>query len=182
MGTKVCENCLYWGFRECAQHGWERREPNDTCDEWESESCIAVALGQKNNMEKSKMTREEAIKTIMSANVWTDEERTALEILIPELSESEDERIRKWIYNLVENLGYPADEEAEKEIEEMQPLALSWLKSLRLQPHWKPTEEQLMKEAIEFKCIGKKVKMTVQELINYYIDSECVAVAEEYGF
>jgi len=41
------------------------------------------------------MTREEAIKTIMSANVWTDEEREALGILIPELAESEDERIRK---------------------------------------------------------------------------------------
>lgn len=41
------------------------------------------------------MTREEAIKTLMSATVWADEEREALGILIPELAESEDERMRK---------------------------------------------------------------------------------------
>ena len=39
-----------------------------------------------------------------------------------------------------------------------------------------------LEKTVEFECIGKKVKMTVQELINYYIDSECVAVAEECGF
>ena len=33
-------------------------------------------------------------------------------------------------------------------------------------------EQQMMKEAVEFECIGKRVKMTVQELINYYIDTE----------
>lgn len=41
------------------------------------------------------MTREEAINLLMSANVWTDEERTAWETLVPELAESEDERVRK---------------------------------------------------------------------------------------
>lgn len=39
-----------------------------------------------------------------------------------------------------------------------------------------------LEKTVEFECIGKKVKMTVQELINYYIDSECVEVAEECGF
>ena len=43
----------------------------------------------------TKMTREEAIKIVQSATVWTDEERDALAMLIPELAESEDERIRK---------------------------------------------------------------------------------------
>ena len=43
-------------------------------------------------------------------------------------------------------------------------------------------KEQMMKEAVEFECIGKKVKMTVQELINYYIDTECCDVADECGF
>lgn len=42
-------------------------------------------------------------------------------------SESEDERIRKWIYDIVNNLGEPSDEEAQEELEEMQPLALAWL-------------------------------------------------------
>ena len=43
-------------------------------------------------------------------------------------------------------------------------------------------KQQMMKEAVEFECIGKKVKMTVQELINYYIDTECCDVADECGF
>lgn len=43
------------------------------------------------------MTREEAIKIVQSATVWTDEERDALAMLIPELAESEDERIRRWL-------------------------------------------------------------------------------------
>ena len=43
----------------------------------------------------TKMTREEAIKIVQSATVWTDEERDALAMLIPELAESEDEKIRK---------------------------------------------------------------------------------------
>lgn len=41
------------------------------------------------------MTREEAIKIIKSATVYTPEEMDALEVLIPELHESKDERIRK---------------------------------------------------------------------------------------
>lgn len=43
------------------------------------------------------MERAEAIKIIKSATVYTPEEMEALETLIPELRESEDERIRKWI-------------------------------------------------------------------------------------
>ncbi len=43
------------------------------------------------------MTREEAIKIVQSATVWTDEEREALSMLIPELAENEDERLRREI-------------------------------------------------------------------------------------
>lgn len=50
----------------------------------------------------TKMTREEAIKIVQSATVWTDEERDALAMLIPELAESEDERIRKHLIEIVE--------------------------------------------------------------------------------
>lgn len=39
-----------------------------------------------------------------------------------------------------------------------------------------------LESVVEFECIGKKVKMTIQELINYYIDTECVEVADECGF
>ncbi len=49
-----------------------------------------------------------------------------LETLIPELRESEDEKIRKWIYNLVSDLD-PQDDDAEKELDEMKPLVLAWL-------------------------------------------------------
>ena len=39
-----------------------------------------------------------------------------------------------------------------------------------------------LEKTVEFECIGKKVRMTIQELINYYIDSECADVANECGF
>ena len=46
------------------------------------------------------MTREEAINTVR--NIYqTDKEKEALKILIPELAESEDERIRKDLINLI---------------------------------------------------------------------------------
>lgn len=47
------------------------------------------------------MTREDAIEIVQSATVWTDEERDALAMLIPELAESEDERIRQFLLRLV---------------------------------------------------------------------------------
>jgi len=56
-----------------------------------------------------------------------------LEKAFPELKESEDERIRKWIYTCIDNLGYPSDEDAEKELEEMQPLALAYLEKQKEQ-------------------------------------------------
>lgn len=39
-----------------------------------------------------------------------------------------------------------------------------------------------LEKVIEFNCIGRKVKMTIQELISYYIDTECVNTAIECGF
>lgn len=50
------------------------------------------------------MTRKEAINIIKSATVYTPEEMEALETLIPELRESEDERIRKFICSIIDNL------------------------------------------------------------------------------
>lgn len=50
------------------------------------------------------MTREEAIKIVKSATVYTPEEMEALETLIPELRESEDEKIRKEIIECIETL------------------------------------------------------------------------------
>lgn len=87
-------------------------------------------------------------------------------------AESEDERTRKWIYSLIENLGCPADEEAEKELEEMQPRALAWLKSLRPQPKWKPTGEQLsaLGSAIHPKEAGILLLKEIECLKSLYHD------------
>ena len=46
----------------------------------------------------TKMTKEEAIKILMGYS-HTPQERAALEVLIPELAESEDEKTRKWLYD-----------------------------------------------------------------------------------
>ena len=47
------------------------------------------------------MTREEAIKILASSCIPGSKQTEALETLIPELAESEDERIRKRIYGLI---------------------------------------------------------------------------------
>ena len=67
------------------------------------------------------MTREEAIKIV--SNIYqTDKEKEALGVLIPELTESEDERIRKSLIELVEQ--FMADERKEK--------TLAYLDALRI--------------------------------------------------
>ena len=48
------------------------------------------------------MTREEAIKQIRQWSL-SKETREILEALAPELRESEDERIRQWLYDLIAN-------------------------------------------------------------------------------
>ena len=52
------------------------------------------------------MTREEAINEIKSWAIPSEKGREVLETLIPELAESEDERIRKWLYDLVDEGAY----------------------------------------------------------------------------
>jgi hypothetical protein len=51
------------------------------------------------------MTREEAIKEIKMWGIEAPRQREALETLIPELKETEDERIRKALINLVSTVG-----------------------------------------------------------------------------
>ena len=80
------------------------------------------------------MTREDAIKIVQSATVWTDEERDALAMLIPELAESEDERIRKQLIDAIKigrsNGGISFTEEAASRY-------IAWLK--------KHSEEEIQK-------------------------------------
>lgn len=95
------------------------------------------------------MTREEAIRRIKAWNLDSDD-REVLAVVIPELVESEDEKIRKWIYSIIENLGYPADEDAEKELDEMQPLALAYLEKQKEQKpaEWSDEDKAFLKVAI----------------------------------
>lgn len=55
------------------------------------------------------MTREEAIKEIKMWGIEAPRQRAVLETLIPELAESEDERIRKGLIELIENWNYPQE-------------------------------------------------------------------------
>lgn len=65
------------------------------------------------------MTREEAITVLKK--VVNPKVKEAIETLIPELAESEDERIRKSLIRLVEQ--FMADERKEK--------TLAWLEKMR---------------------------------------------------
>ena len=42
--------------------------------------------------------------------------------------------------------------------------------------------EMVRRQQVTFTCIGKSVTMSVQELIDYYIDTESSNTAEECGF
>ncbi len=69
------------------------------------------------------MTREEAIKIVQSATVWTDEERDALAMLIPEFAESEDEKNWKAVKE------YIKDDALRSWLEKQKETGIRWLKS-----------------------------------------------------
>lgn len=77
------------------------------------------------------MTREEAIKEIKMWGIEAPRQREVLETLIPELRESEDERIRKWIVNLLHELHYN---------QTAQPMALKAIEYLEKQKEQKPEQ------------------------------------------
>lgn len=43
-------------------------------------------------------------------------------------------------------------------------------------------KQGILNEEVTFGCINKYVTMTVQQLIDYYIDTECAECADECGF
>ena len=75
-------------------------------------------------MDYRKMKPIGLVRLMLTDGVITKEQAAKY---FPELAESEDENIRKWIYGIIENPGLPADKDAEKELVKMQPLALAWL-------------------------------------------------------
>lgn len=100
------------------------------------------------------MDYEKAYKAVLqTATQWikdgcTDKEKICLKCVFPELRESEDERIRK---ELIEYLRGDLDDITTDDTDRW----ISWLQSLRPQPHWKPSEEQMeaLMLAIEGKCL-----------------------------
>lgn len=96
--------------------------------------------------------------------------------IFPELAESEDERIRKFLveYFTSYKIGNVATKLNGYRIDDI----LAFLEKQKEQE----CPEVNLEKTVEFECIGKKVKMTIQELINYYIDSEICDVADECGF
>ena len=106
------------------------------------------------------MTREEAIKVAIEMYGWlkTDREREALETLIPELSESNDERIRKY---LIEEL------KAAKSVGELkfiipQPTreeCIAYLEKQKEQKSVEPSDDELQRhqdELYNFKVFAAK--------------------------
>lgn len=51
------------------------------------------------------MTRKEAIDILISTNIWNDEEMTAWKVLVPELAETEDERMLREIKRYIKEQG-----------------------------------------------------------------------------
>lgn len=102
-----------------------------------------------------------AVQKVFNEQKWSEEDESYLQTVINEMEANKKE----------------ARESEHKKYDTI----ISWLKSLR--PHLKQEQPDVdLEKTVEFECIGKKVKMTVQELINYYIDSECADVADECGF
>ena len=82
------------------------------------------------------MTREEAIEVVKrtkGAMVYTEKEKEALETLIPELTESEDERIIKTLQEYVKNRNWPLNGPTQDEVlawlEKQKETGIRWFKS-----------------------------------------------------
>lgn len=94
------------------------------------------------------MTRDEAIKLvkrIKGAMVYTEEEKEAIETLIPELRESEDERIRKDIvihFELIkEQALYDRQEESNSIVSSCNE-KINWLEKQKEQKQWSEEDER----------------------------------------
>lgn len=89
---------------------------------------------------------------------------------VPELPDGLEEAAEKHIQSVVDAAGHPGWDWEARDVRDAFIAGAEWQK------------DKMLEGAVEFECIGKKVKMTIQELINYYIDQECCDVADECGF
>ena len=80
------------------------------------------------------MTREEAIKAITAWDFLDNDEKEAIETLIPELKESGDERIRKEIISALKNANYKGVYDKH----------LAWLEKQAPKQEWSDEDEELL--------------------------------------
>ena len=95
------------------------------------------------------MTREEAIRRIKAWNLNSDD-REVLAVIIPELAESEDERIRKWIIDYARGQidGYMlVDDDEAHEIAEIWKKAIAYLEKQK-EPKSISAEEVLVRAGL----------------------------------
>ena len=82
---------------------------------------------------------KQKIKDYMNSSEVDTLYKSMLNNLFPELAESEDEKIRKDIIVLVKDWWDRVNKDNISTKEQM----IAWLKSLRPQSQWKPSEEQM---------------------------------------
>lgn len=104
-------------------------------------------------MESNNMTQEEKAKAYDEAlalakrlisNNCTEVEKLCLECIFPELKESEDERIRKWLLECVENLSNGNFIEVSKQD------VLSYLEKQKEQPSLPPNLDKAAEEYADY--------------------------------
>lgn len=104
------------------------------------------------------MTREEALKEIRSWDFINEDDMEVLEVLIPELAESEDERIRKWLIHEIEAIyvtdGIVKNENADK--------ALAWLEKHKETLH---IQETCKENPDSFTDEGERVRAVILKLV-----------------
>jgi len=107
----------------------------------------------------TKMTREEAINTVR--NIYqTDNEKEALEILIPELAESEDERIRKaLVWHLKADVDFVSNGVTKAE-------CIAYLEKQKERKHTELTAEERMKNDKHFLSICQHLETLISESKN----------------
>ena len=103
------------------------------------------------------MTREEAIKILMTAAVWDDDEREALDVLIPELRESDNDRVRQALCDIMRDMPYMETELRAHGLTVEQ--AIAYLEKQKEQKPVEPSDEELQRhqdELYDFQVFAAK--------------------------
>lgn len=113
------------------------------------------------------MIREEAIRKLKAWDFLDNDEKEVLETLIPELKESEDEKIRKWI---IDDIKYNMNNETleSSEYKKQGEKAIAWLE--------KQSKQKPVNKAVPKFRVGDTMR-TLQEANDGYTDGMPVVVS-----